>query len=55
MDRRRKHHHKKRFGRGFKPYTKGSRIYCGSSKRDGFLPIKMLASFVPQLIGSLIS
>ena len=47
---RRKHHYKKCVGRGFKPYTKGSLIYFGSSKHWGFLLIKALASFVTQVL-----
>ena len=57
MKRRIKCHYKKRtkhIGRG-KPYSKGNRICFGNGKRGGFLLHKALASFVPQIIGSLIN
>lgn len=51
---RRKRHYKKRVGRGFKLYTKGSRIFLHSGKCRAFLQIKVLASFVLQIIVLLI-
>ena len=57
MKRRIKCHYKKRtkhIGRG-KPYSKGNRICFGNGNRGGFLLHKALASFVPQIIGSLIN
>ena len=51
---RRKRHYKKRVGRGFKLHTKGSRIFLRSGKCRAFLQIKVLASFVLQIIVLLI-
>ena len=48
--RRRKRHYKKLVERGFKSSTKDTRIYFGNGERVGFLPIKALASFVPEII-----
>ena len=47
--------YKKRIRRGFKPYIRGICIYFGSRKRGDFLPVEVVASFVPQIIGSLIN
>lgn len=57
MIRRRKRHYKKRtelIGRG-KSYSTGNHIYFSSRNRGPFLPLKALASFVPQVIGLLIN